>query len=204
MRTNILCGSLLATALAVPLTASAADPLDSGTRFTMSIGMGNQPVMRLRQVDGPMLPPPVSGPMMTNRLGAVLGPVVAFGTFNVSSGGDHIDGDTRKSRVIAPGVGVRYNIRPMAPKKASPYVVASAYTKMLASDVETEFDKVVEDVQRSGFAGAFGGEYALAGACSVAGEVGLAHDIAKYDDNGVEWMQVSTALTSTVLLNFYF
>ena len=194
----------MAATMVMSTTAEAADPMDGDTRFTMSIGMGNQPTIRLRQPDGPMIPPAMSGPMMSNRLGVVLGPVVAFGTLGMSSGGDHIDGNTRTSRAIVPGVGVRYHIRPMAPKKASPYIVASAYTKTLQSDVEKDVDNVLEDVKRSGFKGGFGGEYAFAGAFSVAGEVGLAHDIAKYDDSDLTWMQVSTTVTSTVLLNFYF
>ena len=142
--------------------------------------------------------------MMSNRIGAVLGPVVAFGTLGMYSGGDHLDGDTRSSRVYVPGVGLRYHFSPMVPKKASPYVVATAYTKKLQSDVESDLDRVFEDVKRQGFSAGFGGEYAFAGACSVAGEVGLAHDIARYDEDGMEWMQVSTTITSTVLLNFYF
>jgi hypothetical protein len=193
----------MAGSLAIPLTADAADPMEDGTRFTMSLGMGNTPTLR-PSPNGTMFPPPASGPMMSNRLGVVLGPVVAFGTVGMYSGGDHVDGDTKSSRVYVPGVGLRYHFRSMAPKKASPYVVASTYMKMLQSNVEEDVDKELEDVKRSGFAGGFGGEYAFSGAFSVAGEVGIAHDIAKYDANNIVWMQVSTAVTSTVLLNFYF
>lgn len=199
------CGLLLATTLVLPATAGAADPMDAGTRFTMSIGMGNTPSMNLPESQADtLLPPAASGPMMSNRLGVVLGPVVAFGTVGMYSGGFHSDGETITSRVLVPGLGVRYHIRPMAPKKASPYVVASAYSKVLQSDVEKEVDDVLEDVQRRGFAGGFGGEYAFSQAFSVAGEVGLAHDSARLEEGNTVVMQVSTAVTSTVLVNLYF
>jgi len=180
----------LTTALALPLTATAADPLDAGTRFTMSVGLGNTPGQ--------------PAPTMSNRLGVALGPVVAFGTLGMHSGGTHLDGETRSSRVYVPGIGLRYHFRSMAPKKASPYIVASTYTKKMQSDVQEDIDKLKEDVKKFGFGGAFGGEYAFTEAMSMSGEVGLAHDVMKYDENDVVFMRVSTELTSTVLVNFYF
>ena len=83
-------------------------------------------------------------------------------------------------------------------------MVASAYTKMLQSDLDPDIDKELEKVKRRGFTAGFGGEYAFSGAFSVAGEAGIAHDAAKYEDGDMVWMQVSTAVTSSVLLNFYF
>lgn len=190
-----------------PTAAFAESPLADAPSFTMSIGAGTS-----ASSIGYLIDPEQSiggsfnnRPSLNNRIGVTFSKWVLFASLGRDSVAQSVGGESVSASVLNGGMGARFYMKPLRVKKATPYIMAQAFTTVAALDTGNDgLDDRASNTQTVGLLPAFGGEYAFSDGLSVSGETGIAYSRSMYDD-GDDVLEVSaTAFSSAVYLNIYF
>jgi hypothetical protein len=180
--------------LALPTAAMAESPLADAPAFTMSVGAGSS----LASLDVP-------GASLNNRLGITFSKWVLFASVDRVSGNLNNDGDVFGASLTTAGIGGRWYLKPLRVKKATPYIMAQAFTVVpMLNTGEDAVDDAASNVQSYGIAPAYGGEYALSDSASLSGEIGLSIWRGAYEEGDAKVEATVSAITSSMFLNFYF